>query len=454
MLRAIQERLALVFSQYGYTALDTPLLENAELFLRKLGAELVVRMYAFTDPGGNRVGLRPECTASVVRRYLEIADRQPLPWRVQYAGPVFRYEPDGGRRQFTQAGVELLGSSGPYADAEILEMAVSSLGLLGLSGHTLVLGDAGMYNAALEQLHVTERTRLFILDSLASLREGEQGLAPLREKAQRLHLLPSQPGIGPDALAGLDEHTSRAVLHRFLSDIPGGLLGQRTPQEVEDRLLQRLRGDDPRQVEKGLEIACRLASVRGAPAKALERARDVIREYGLDSGALDRLQRVLEVLSLKGIPDGSLTVDLGLARGIAYYTGFVFEVSHPGRSIVLGGGGRYDTLVKELGHSTDVAALGFAFTLENVAEVLDVNALVGSEQELVLVVPEGEAAYRDALNVAETLRREGKAVEMELQEREFGDAMAYARERGISRVVVVDAQGKTVEHLLQGEGNC
>ena len=451
-LREVQQGLGSFFARYGYAPLDTPLLEDADLFLRKVGGELAVRMYTFADPGGNRVVLRPEFTASVVRRYLEVEGSQPLPWRVQYCGPVFRYESDTDRRQFTQAGVEIIGTDSAQADAEVLDLAFASLNALGVTGHVLTVGDAGIYHSLVEQLGLSERARRFLLGSLALLAEGEAGLAKVEEEAQRLHLIRTETddetpsGLG----TSFDEEASRALLRHLLVDAPE-LLGQRTPQEVEERLLSRLRGDRPKQVRKALEVAFRLASIRGEPSEALGSARGLTREYKLSAEPLDRLANLLELVSQQEMPKGSLALDMGLVRGVAYYTGFVFDVTHPSAPLVLGGGGRYDTLVRELGHTRDVPALGFALTLENVAGLVGGPPPAQAEQAKVLAVPENKAAYNAALRVAQALRREGKVVEMELVERSTDERMAYARARGIQQVVVVDAEGRTVERSVEEE---
>lgn len=87
--------LCAYLSRYGYQPVDTPILEQTELLLRKSGGELASRMYTFTDPGGHRVSLRPEFTSSVVRAYLEGLQQGPFPLRCSYLGPVFRYQGEG-----------------------------------------------------------------------------------------------------------------------------------------------------------------------------------------------------------------------------------------------------------------------------------------------------------------------------------------------------------------------
>ena len=121
----IVDALGAYYASRGYAPIDTPIVEDAELFVRKSGGELSGMLYTFDDPGGNRVSLRPEFTPSVIRHYIEHASELGTPVRLRYCGPVFRYHSlDGGDlRQFTQVGTEFIGLAGRDADAEILSIA-------------------------------------------------------------------------------------------------------------------------------------------------------------------------------------------------------------------------------------------------------------------------------------------------------------------------------------------
>ena len=121
----IVDALGAYYASRGYAPIDTPIVEDAELFVRKSGGELSGMLYTFDDPGGNRVSLRPEITPSVIRHYIEHTAELGAPARLRYCGPVFRHHSlDGGDlRQFTQVGTELIGLSGSGADAEILSIA-------------------------------------------------------------------------------------------------------------------------------------------------------------------------------------------------------------------------------------------------------------------------------------------------------------------------------------------
>jgi histidyl-tRNA synthetase len=138
-----------VAAQYGYRALETPIFEATELFVRGVGdtTDVVTReMYSFEDRSGRSLTLRPEGTAPVVRAFWESDLRQAsLPVRLSYSGPMFRYDrPGRGRyRQFHQFGVEVLGESEPELDAEVIAVAWRWLSELGLGGTSLQLNSIG-----------------------------------------------------------------------------------------------------------------------------------------------------------------------------------------------------------------------------------------------------------------------------------------------------------------------
>ena len=121
-------RIERVLELHGYAPIDVPIIEQRDLYSRKLGEELVGKVYEFAF-GGRDLVLRPEMTASVLRAYVARLQDQPAPLRLRYAGPVFRYERPQRLtyRQFTQVGVELIGAPPPRADAECIALACAGL---------------------------------------------------------------------------------------------------------------------------------------------------------------------------------------------------------------------------------------------------------------------------------------------------------------------------------------
>ncbi len=138
-----------IFARFNYREIRTPVLEETALFSRGVGEETDIvskEMYTFEDRDGSSLTLRPENTASVLRAYIEHRlDQQPGLQKLYYIGPMFRRErPQKGRyRQFYQIGAEAIGSDSPAVDAEVIEMVVTVLQELGISGFELLINSVG-----------------------------------------------------------------------------------------------------------------------------------------------------------------------------------------------------------------------------------------------------------------------------------------------------------------------
>ena len=372
--RELQDRLCRLFSGYGYRMLDTPLLEPTELFLRKSGGELASQLYSFTDAGSNAVSLRPEFTSPIMRHYLENAAGIDLPARWQYCGPVFRFDvshPEASG-QFTQVGGELIGSSEIAADVELLNLAVAVPAHLGLDGWSLQLADLDILDSLLDPVGLSERARSFVIQSMPKLREGRSAVPKFLEDGRHLHLvggangfMDSEDAALRQAIQGLDDAQARSVLLGLLQWNSADQLGQRTPEEVVERLLRKIRGTDSEaKLRQGLELASDLAVIKGEPGPALEAVRKALASAGANQDAANRLSEVIGLLPGGDDSKGRIVLDFGLVRGLAYYNGVIFEVSHPDWRGTLGGGGRYDTLSRALGGGDAVPALGFAYNLD------------------------------------------------------------------------------------------
>ena len=145
----LEKVLHTVANLYGFKEIRTPVFEHTELFQRGVGetTDIVEKeMYTFTDKGGRSLTLRPEATASTVRAFVEHKlYAGPLPAKLYYIGPMFRYDrPQAGRfRQFHQFGVEVFGSRHPGVDAEVIAMAMDLYDRLGLTNLTVELNSVG-----------------------------------------------------------------------------------------------------------------------------------------------------------------------------------------------------------------------------------------------------------------------------------------------------------------------
>lgn len=147
----VEETARLLFADYQYREIRTPLFENFEIFSRSAGdtSDVVTKeMYDFHDKGDRHVALRPEGTAGVVRAYVEnklYGPEHTKPYKAFYIGPMFRYErPQSGRqRQFHQIGVEAFGSDSPALDVEVIAMALAYFKQLGIDGLRVAVNSLG-----------------------------------------------------------------------------------------------------------------------------------------------------------------------------------------------------------------------------------------------------------------------------------------------------------------------
>ena len=147
--QALKVLIRSTMNNYGYKEIRTPVFERTELFSRGVGEETDIvskEMYSWTDQGGEKLTLKPDLTAPVVRAFIQHNLREQSPInKLYYIDTLFRRErPQKGRyRQFHQFGIEAFGSENPEIDAEVIAVALAVLNKLGLEGLTLKLNSIG-----------------------------------------------------------------------------------------------------------------------------------------------------------------------------------------------------------------------------------------------------------------------------------------------------------------------
>jgi ATP phosphoribosyltransferase regulatory subunit len=184
-LRAIERALSDSFMSYGYVPLEPPMVERTD-------SESVVaghRLIQFLDRDGDLVALRPDITTAVARLVAQRYHDATGALRLAYFAPVFREQPAmlGAEREYDQAGVELVGPSGPLADAEVLALLAESLGSCGLRGTTIEVGHVGVVRRLFDDLTTDARELV-----LADLRRGDRVSAFGRAR---------EAGMSDDAIA-------------------------------------------------------------------------------------------------------------------------------------------------------------------------------------------------------------------------------------------------------------
>ncbi|MDD3487268.1 MAG: histidine--tRNA ligase [Candidatus Moranbacteria bacterium] len=334
-VRRVSEKAA---SDFGYRRIDLPVLEFSNLFSRGIGTgtDIVEKeMYSFSTKGGEKVSLRPEFTAGLVRSYVQNGMQvDPKPVKLYYIGPCYRYDrPQEGRfREFFQFGCEAFGEIDAILDAQMIQMAWRIVHQLGIKNASVSVNSIGcpvcrkQYRNLLVSYFESKRQKLCI------------------DCKRRLETNPMRI---------LDCKEDKCVQ-----------VSQNAPQSV-DHLCDECRA---------------------------------------------HFKDLLEYLDELEIP---FTIDPNLVRGLDYYTKTVFEIFAGSiedgvKKNALGGGGRYDGLVKLIG-GEDTPAIGFALGMDRLVNEMKKTGAKSyiPPQPKVFLAQLGSFAKRKSLKMFEALERAG-----------------------------------------------
>ena len=372
------DRFREVAVRFGFEEVDAPIVEHAELYQRKAGEEIVDQLYHFTLHR-RHLALRGEFTPSLARMVMarQGALRFPLRW---FCIPqCWRYErmTRGRRREHYQWNMDIWGEPSVSAEAELIAAVFGALDAMGLDP-----GDTRMRINSRALLEESLRAQL-----LVDRPESFEPLCVVIDKLEK---------IGADAVvAQLTDPDGQVGLERSAAETVVDLLSVKELDEA----------------------------ARRAPK---------------DSTAIADLRRLLELLDAYGLAD-RVVFDASVVRGLAYYTGIVFEVFDTrGKLRSICGGGRYDRLLQSLG-GTAVPAVGFGFGDAVIMELLaDRGRLPEIPRRLDAVVfAFGEAERPSAIRLATRLREEGQSVDLVLRPVRLRRALQDADRIGAARIYMV-----------------
>lgn len=366
-----------VARRYGFEEYDGPPLEPLELYTEKSGQEIVTQLYNFVDKGDRAVALRPEMTPTFARMVGARAAGLKKPIRWFSIPQLFRYERTqrGRLREHFQWNVDIVGEEEVSADAEVLAVAIDALRLLGLTDKDIV--------ARVNDRRLLEQLLLHI------------GVAPE-------HM--------PAAYAVIDK------------------IGRDSREKTRDRLAQEAALDDDK-IEHVLSIFSRNDFDSLAAAYAGIAAIEV---------ELDRLRSYFDQLADLGLKD-YVRFDPGIVRGLAYYTGIVFEIfDRQGELRAICGGGRYDNLLKNVG-GVDLPALGFGMGDVVLGELLAERGLIAPGKPHVdyYIIAVTEAQRSTQKRLARRLRDAGHSVAYSFKTGGIGKQFKDADARGARYTIVL-----------------
>jgi histidyl-tRNA synthetase len=372
-----------VARRYAFAEYDGPPLEPLDLYTKKSGDEIVGQLYSFTDQGGREVALRPEMTPTVARMVAARANalRKPVRW---FSMPqLFRYERQqkGRLREHYQLNVDLFGTADVAADAELVACAIDILRAFGLTSSDVVA-------------RVSDRR--ILQGYLASL------------------------GVPEGAIGGV-----YGVIDKL----------ERTPAAASAEKLTAL-GVPASSVDRIVTIAqVSFADVQAAVASQGESGPHA------EVAAFERFLRY--VPALLGGDTAWLRLDLSIVRGLAYYTGIVFELfDRSGDFRAICGGGRYDTLLSSLG-GADMPALGFGMGDVVLGELLRARGLMTPPAAGIDVwLAADEASPLELVMADAALRRAaGQSVEYALRPQSVSKQKKAAQASGAREFVPLSNDG-------------
>jgi ATP phosphoribosyltransferase regulatory subunit len=380
-LDALAQRLMGAFARAGYERVEPAIIQPADLFLDVVGESLRARTYVFTDPDGAELCLRPDLTVPTCRLHLERHAAAGTRARYCYSGSAFRYQPAGaGRahpREFHQAGVESFAAPDrEQDDAAVLALIVAGLHEAGLGPVRLRLGDLGLFGELINALDMPERWRWRLRHQFWRPEAFRAELARLSSNAARQHRGATDDRTG-DLIDRLDPGSpgaAEALVAEHLDRMGIEPIGTRSVAEIAERLLGEAadRRERPLPTETVALIEAYVAVKAPAPA-VVDRLAALARSRGVDlSAGLDAFARRLDRIEASGVSSADAEFSAEFGRDLEYYTGFVFEVIAPalGQRSPVAGGGRYDSLLAQVGAPANVPAVGASIHTERLLAAL------------------------------------------------------------------------------------
>ena len=345
-----------VARRYAFAEYDGPPLEPLDLYTAKSGEEIVGQLYNFTDKGGREVALRPEMTPTFARMVSARANSLRKPTRWFSIPQLFRYERQqkGRLREHFQLNVDMVGEAGIAADAELIACAIDICRELKLSSDEVVV-------------RVSDRRVMHAY--LAALGIGATAFDVVIGVADKLGRQPRAVSAEKLAAAGLNEAQIYAVLgidHVSIDEVSRAIVATSAP---------------------GLEH-------------------------------VDELRQLFDYVG-ELVPAGAswLKFDLSIVRGLAYYTGVVFELfDRSGEFRAICGGGRYDNLLDAIGGAA-LPALGFGMGDVVLTELLRARKLLPATEPSLdyWLTADEDVPMTTVMSEAGRLRAEGFSVEFALR---------------------------------------
>ncbi len=369
-----------VYERFGFVPLETPALEYAETLLGKYGEETDVLVYQFKDCGGREVVLRYDLTvplARVIAMYPEL----PKPFKRYQIAPVWRAEkPQRGRfREFIQCDIDIVGTSSMMADSEIVSIMYKTMKALGFDRF------------------ITQINNRKILDGLVTSLQIDKGQSPVI-----FRILDKFEKIG-------SEEVKKELLNKGFN------------KGTVNRLLQFIQ-------------------IKGSNKEILSLLKKMFPNNSEVLKGVEELKLILNYAKVGGVPEENLKINLGIVRGLDYYTGSVFEtvlLDSPKVGSVFGGG-RYDNLIGTF-FNKEIPAVGVSLGVDRLFSAIETTKILPTKisTSRVLVTIFDESTKVQSLKIADKLRRSGINAEIYFDKDNLEKQFTYAYKKGIPLAIIL-----------------
>jgi len=377
---AIMETARKVYRRYGFSPIDTPVLEYLEILTGKGSEETDRQLYRFEDHGKRQVGMRFDLTVPLARFAAQHIATLGTPFKRYHIAPVWRGEsPQAGRyREFMQCDFDTIGTESVVADIETALVIHELLLEIGISDFQLRINNRQVLSGMLQRLELSEKS-VPILRSLDKLDK-----------------------IGRDAVS----------------------LEMQTAAEIT--------------AEQAAEVL-KLADVTGSPAEVLASAAPLVAGNELGEQGLERLRQMAHALERAGVPQARYKFDVSIARGLDYYTGVIFETVL-GQLPSIGSicsGGRYDNLA-ELYTKQHLPGIGASLGLDRLLTAMETLQMIEPVRTPapVLVVYFDRERLDDYMQLAQIIRAAGIGAELYPEPRKVAAQLKYADQRGFRLAII------------------
>jgi len=391
-----------VFENYGFSPIDTPALEYTSTLLGSGSGETDKQLFRFMQ-GKRDVAMRFDLTIPLARYVASNFSKLSFPFRRYHIAPVWRGEnPQRGRfREFIQCDLDIIGSSSPLTDAEVMLAISSALDALKL-GHLMRVNSRKVSNGWFKELGLSEKSAL-VLRELDKL-----------------------------------EKVGRDKVRQDLID------KVQTSQEEVDRIFEL--------------IDCQGQSNK----ETLEKLSSLSQNHPDIQLGVEELGQHLRLCGELGLDENLIEIDLSIARGLDYYTGIVFETDLKEDSIKEGlgsiaSGGRYDNLVSRFS-SQELPGVGASIGLDRILAALGESGRISGQESStkVLIFNMGGDISHYALGIVSELRKAGINSEIFTESSKLAGQFKYAEKKGIPFVLFAgekeqNANTFSIKNITTGE---